>query len=66
MKSKKQNPPGATGGLGVSRDRLAALHSPENNASRLILQAKNVAATVASIDPATIAGLAFLLIGGRQ
>jgi hypothetical protein len=65
MESKKQNPPGATGGLGNCLS-LAASDNPENIKDHLVIKAKNLAALVASIDPATVAGLAFLLIGGRQ
>jgi hypothetical protein len=65
MESKKQNPPGATGGLGNCLS-LAASDIPDNIKNRLLIKAKNLAALAASIDPATLAGLAFLLLGGRQ
>ena len=63
MESKKQNPPGATGGLGNCLS-LAASDNPENIKDHLVIKAKNLAALVAPIDPATVAGLAFILIWG--
>jgi hypothetical protein len=43
-----------------------AVNGFENIKNHLVIKAKNLAAVAASIDPATLAGLAFLLMGGRQ
>lgn len=47
-------------------EQLGGQFDFQNATTPIALQVKNLAALAASIDPATVAGLAFLLMGGRQ
>jgi hypothetical protein len=45
-------------------EQLGGQFDFQNATNTIVLQVKNLAALAASIDPATVAGLAFLFIGG--
>jgi hypothetical protein len=51
---------------GVRNAVVAAISTPHSIVQIAIRFNQNLAALIASIDPATLAGLAFLLMGGRQ